>query len=273
MFRHMPSFNPGAAPGVNGHRSPSRTACGTGPDGSHCMPGRASHHLMPAISSVTFHDRTYFARHPVVPGAPHTSLTQLIQGIWETKPEQARAILRKRIHTTEELTPLAWGMVKTAAQRVSQVSALAIGADWHPVSFTSRYEAPPLTRDQAQLAPMALARDLAQLVHREDVLHRSDRSVACVLAGRSGEILAWANNTNRDNRTLHAEVNLLQSWWEHARSPIPADATLYTTLEPCRMCLGMIHQVAPDLPVLHDRSDAVPPVPWPTSCAPFEPRE
>ncbi|HEX4924736.1 MAG TPA: Bd3614 family nucleic acid deaminase, partial [Bdellovibrionales bacterium] len=82
-----------------------------------------------------------------------------------------------------------------------------------------------------------------------------------------------AHNTNHSNRTLHAELNLVQSWWRMHQAPLPAGAEIYTTLEPCRMCSGMIHHAGPETKVWYLEPDDVPPVPWALNVARFTSRE
>jgi tRNA(Arg) A34 adenosine deaminase TadA len=220
-----------------------------------------------AIAAVTLSGRTYYSRYRVVEGAPHSAVTQLVQGIWEAHPAQARAILRKRIHSTAPLRPLDWGMVKTAAQRISVVTAIDIQAAWEPVAFQPSYLPPMLEPAQLEQDPMALARGLSSRARREADLYRSDRPVGCVLVSADGRILHWAENRNRANRTLHAEVNLVQSWWSSTGRSFPAGAKIITTLEPCRMCQGMIFTICPDIEVLYGDADGVPEVTWPIKCA------
>lgn len=211
------------------------------------------------VSAVTWRERTFYARLAQVPGAPHSSLTQLVQGVWEAEPAQARAILRRRILTTDALSPMNWGMVKTAAQRVSVVAAVAPAEGWRLVSFVNEYRIVEVSGE-----PMEAARGLAGAARREGELYRRDRPVGCVLQGPDGALLGGAANTNRDNRTCHAEVNLLQG----LSGAVPAGSTLFTTLEPCRMCQGMILAVAPDLRVRYLEADGVPEVPWTLDCRP-----
>lgn len=215
---------------------------------------------MEGLSTVTWNARTFYARSALAAGQPSSSVTRLIQGIWETETAQARAILRKRIHTTEQLTPMNWGMVKTAAQRISVVPAVEPHDDWQPVAFDNPFRIMEVSGDA-----MTAARALAGNARRDGELFRRDRPVGCVLVAAGGELLGGAFNTNRDNRTLHAEVNLLQA----LGCLVPAGATLYTTLEPCRMCQGMIVSCAPGLKVRYAESDAVPEVPWTLDCRPY----
>ncbi len=79
-------------------------------------------------------------------------------------------------------------------------------------------------------------------------LHNVDsvdgKYVAALMVSRTGKILAYGLNTNKENKTLHAEVNMLQSYYKFTKatntSGIPPGARIYTTLQPCKMCAGMI---------------------------------
>src|SRR5262249_15459123 len=57
-------------------------------------------------------------------------------------------------------------------------------------------------------------------------------------------ILAWGITTTKVNKTLHAEVNMLQSYYKYnkatAAAGLPAGCRIYTTLQCCKMCAGMI---------------------------------
>ena len=73
--------------------------------------------------------------------------------------------------------------------------------------------------------------------------------VAALLVARDGRILSWGLNTNKANMTHHAEVNMLQAYFARQRalgdySGVPAHARIYTTLQCCKMCAGMIHHCA-----------------------------
>ena len=59
--------------------------------------------------------------------------------------------------------------------------------------------------------------------------------IAAVLAAPTGQIYGWEVNQRMRNTTYHAETNLVQE----LGGPIPEDATLYSTLEPCHQCAGL----------------------------------
>jgi tRNA(Arg) A34 adenosine deaminase TadA len=73
--------------------------------------------------------------------------------------------------------------------------------------------------------------------------------VAALLVARDGRILSWGLNTNKANSTHHAEVNMLQAYYARqqalgAYGGLPAHARVYTTLQCCRMCAGMLRHCA-----------------------------
>ncbi|MEQ1876274.1 MAG: Bd3614 family nucleic acid deaminase [Bdellovibrionia bacterium] len=221
----------------------------------------------PHLSFIEFRGDTYYSLYTRARFEPHSSLTQLIQGIWEREPEIARLILRGRIQTTEEIAPMNWGMLRTGARRCSRTEFREPGENWIRVSFENTYRVPTFAEStwlrEAQpdwlrsLSPMSLALELARYSHRETKAYLCDRAIGCVLVGaleyqdgrgsdeHAPEILAVAHNTNRSNRCLHAEVNLLQSWWK-THGTHPPRGTLHSTLEPCRMCYGMLEECAPE---------------------------
>lgn len=64
--------------------------------------------------------------------------------------------------------------------------------------------------------------------------------VGAALAVGSKELARGHNNRNQlKNRILHGEMDCLKNL---ALAPLPRNATLYTTLNPCAMCAGAILQ-------------------------------
>ena len=82
---------------------------------------------------------------------------------------------------------------------------------------------------------------MATRVPRGAVLHDHDRAIAAMLIDGNGELLSYGVNSNSRNKTLHAEVNLVQRWFRESGKKIPSGAVLYSTHKPCKMCAGMIY--------------------------------
>ena len=91
-------------------------------------------------------------------------------------------------------------------------------------------------------------------------------NIGSVLRGPQDQILAWGINTGSGSRnsTLHGEVNLLLNYREHsiAGAEIGAGVSVanekpivYSTLEPCHMCAGVIAAGGNDLQCYYSQSD------------------
>ena len=71
-------------------------------------------------------------------------------------------------------------------------------------------------------------------------------NIGGVLVNGQGELVNWARNTTVlcDDKTQHAEVRMLQAQLQSEDDPdqnrYVSDHTVYTTLEPCMMCSGMM---------------------------------
>jgi len=210
----------------------------------------------------------YFAHHREGDPAPTSAVVKLVQGIYELVPDRAHRILRRRIFSTAEPTPMCTGTVKVAARRLTApVRATARGLHVD-VRFVDVTEASSGALRPARGAPsfaagppelpgppprshadfMRLALRLASEVRRDEAnLYRSPRPVASLLVSSGGDILATATNTNGWNRTLHAEVNLVQGHYARSGAGLPPGARIYTTRKPCKMCAGLIWCGASDL--------------------------
>ena len=228
--------------------------------------------------------------------SPFTALTSLIQGIYQTHPQEAHTIIRNRIYTNQnQATALSYGMVKVAAKRITY------GA---PSPTQPQTQPPPFTRviHSEWKSPFQLEAHFEGLLHREfsflnpqaqvvdehlsdqkwmeftnalltpslsasslripswgsapqTPAYTQDRSIAALLVGPHPEhgrevILGVGFNTQSLNRTLHAEVNLVQNYHQRTGTGLPAYSKIFTTLKPCRMCAGMIWESAQDLQTL-----------------------
>ena len=89
--------------------------------------------------------------------------------------------------------------------------------------------------------------------NRNNPLRAADQqgqNIASVLVDAAYNIVAWGLNTNTGNSTLHGEVNLVRAFQISAHgAQLPAGGRLFTTLEPCAMCSGMIMHTSGDGPL------------------------
>lgn len=78
--------------------------------------------------------------------------------------------------------------------------------------------------------------------------------VGALLVSDAGQILACGLNTSYVGFTLHAEVNMLQSYIAKNGAP-PNNCRIYTTLKPCEMCAGMIAHFCNNAVVYYSQND------------------
>lgn len=199
----------------------------------------------------------YAAYFPHGTAAPSSAVVKLVQGLFDRHVDHTFFILRNRIFTTALVTAMCQGMVKIVAKRLQGgVSAVnhnhavtlekvIVGDEgvFAPIGLLSAENQMPLEKIKALEQPSKLAwiQKIAGLNARGEVLHDYDRDIACLLVDKAGEILSFGLNSNSKNKTLHAEVNMVQRYFRDTGVKIPVGAKLYTTRKPCKMCAAMIH--------------------------------
>lgn len=178
--------------------------------------------------------------------AGRSPVLDLVQALWELDPRVAHIALRRRIRTTDPVTPADRAICDVAAKRVCHVDGAPgktlTSADLGAYAARARERAAGAAISVEALGlPPDPAAWIASLVPAGDdlPLARRDRPVVAVLAGPDGRILYAARNAGGANRTLHAELCLVQG-----HGALPAGATVYTSLQPCRMCAAILVDAA-----------------------------
>ena len=71
---------------------------------------------------------------------------------------------------------------------------------------------------------------------------RRGHNIGSVLVDPAGGIVFWARNCNAitDNGSQHGEVRLIRNYLNNAATSYLKGYTVYTSLEPCAMCSGMM---------------------------------
>ncbi len=223
------------------------------------------------IAFVEHKDVVYYARFPKDVTAPSSAVVKLLQGLFDQYIDHSFFILRQRIYTTAQLSEMCRGMIKVVAKRATET----IQPTDHSLDLKVRFQEVGSAHEvlinvthlneenKAELKDVAdwvrkqnpadelqylkIAQGLSGRVPRGDVLHDYDRSIAAILVDKDGQVLSYGLNSNSKNKTLHAEVNLLQRLYKNGGRRIPAGAVLYSTHKPCKMCAGMIHDWCDDL--------------------------
>ncbi|MEO7164041.1 MAG: Bd3614 family nucleic acid deaminase [Bdellovibrionia bacterium] len=207
-----------------------------------------------------------------------SAIVQLIQGIYDTHPDQAHTILRNRIYTNAALTEMCHGMIRVAAKRVTgelhptnhgiSPSTEYLGKETLEIperrlsaqqEFPQQFDGFQTFIEKLSSSPASPTQDsheqfmraaikLRDLIPRhEGPRYLSQRPIAALLVSETHQVLAWGTNSNSKNKTLHAEINLVQSFQSKMGGKLPRGSRIYTTLKPCKMCAGMIWTAAEDI--------------------------
>ena len=184
---------------------------------------------------------------------PVTAVTQLIQYLFDRYIDHSFFILRNRIFTTENLTDVCRAMVKLTAKRITggiepRNHDLENSQTWIQVcgSLDGILESQHQQIDflsTGNLRKESAKNKLQEIIAGLDsgpVLHDFNRKIAAILCDSDGNILETSKNNNSKNKTLHAEVLLVQRYFQRHGRCIPENAVIYTSLKPCRMCAEMI---------------------------------
>ncbi len=148
------------------------------------------------------------------------TLMDLIEGIYDQFPSQARLLLRKRILLNQAPSLFDRALIQVCAKRFEVVETFPHTDEMivHPVQSPPRDESDPV-------------RGLP---------------IQAWLLDSNLKPIARAKNTHAKIKTRHAELNLL---WEMRTKgkKIPAHSVLLSSLKPCAMCSALIWEMAEDL--------------------------
>lgn len=200
------------------------------------------------LAFVEHQGKVYYSYHLLSTEAPSSAVVKLLQGLFEYFVDHSFFILRNRIYTTGSISEMCLGMVKVVAKRISDNvlpmnTSLELNFEFIEIDFQNevftKISKPIFSTDSSWIEK---SWQYAELNPQGDVLHDNDRKIAALLVDKSGDILAAGLNSNSKNKTLHAEVNLVQTYFQRTGQKIPEGAKIYSTHKPCKMCAGMIYQ-------------------------------
>jgi len=85
---------------------------------------------------------------------------------------------------------------------------------------------------------------------------KSGYNIGCLLVDPTCKIIAWGLNEVKTNKSFHAETAMIQSYLErHGVENLPANCTMYTSLESCHMCAGFGAHASNGLRVVYGQKD------------------
>ena len=200
----------------------------------------------------------YFSHKNEALGPASSPAVNLIQGLFQKYPESARRILRNRIFLTYPPGEMCVGMIKVVGKRYAFVSEndLVFAETFLNATKIEYYHNNSGSFDGGESIAVLgencrtdedyirLTWELAKKSSKNGQTHQHDRSVGAILVSSENKILCASWNTNSENKTLHAEVNLIQSYCSGTGNKILAGTRIFTSLKPCIMCAGMIWDTA-----------------------------
>lgn len=220
------------------------------------------------VAFVEHKEVLYFARYPRNQVGPSSAVVRLLQGLFEQFIDHSFFILRNRIFTTASLSEMDKGMIKVVAKRATgdipmvtdpsivlpecvEITRANIlneqehlnAANKQALAKVASVLPKPPTSPQNYLQA---ATTLADKVPRGEILHDYDRGIAAFMLNENGELLSYGVNSNSKNKTLHAEVNMVQRYFRETGNKIPKGTQIFSTHKPCKMCAGMIYDWCQD---------------------------
>jgi tRNA(adenine34) deaminase len=134
---------------------------------------------------------------------------------------------------------------------VSTVLAISISACQSSTSLHATSEACKTSATRPVITPVQEERDniymlLAYSVVLKDWQQKGAKqrghNIGSILVDQNGKVVFWARNSNMvtGNGTQHGEVRLMIGYLDKVKSYSLKGYTIYTSLEPCAMCSGMM---------------------------------
>jgi tRNA(adenine34) deaminase len=132
------------------------------------------------------------------------------------------------------------GSVRASDSGISPPVASARSGPRAPCTPAPHYAPSPVEREHDEIYSL-LAYSVA-LADWQDGPRQRGYNVAAVLVGPTDEPVCWARNATNalQDETRHAEVILITTYLREAHVRNLNGYSLYSTLEPCAMCAGMI---------------------------------
>ncbi|KAB8028115.1 Bd3614 family nucleic acid deaminase [Fluviispira multicolorata] len=211
---------------------------------------------------IIYNETIYYAKYSLFPKKPHSAITVLIQGIYNQYPDTSLKILRNKIYTNYCPTEMCRGMLKVAAKRMSFLKVIhnqniliqypKIEVNYNNLGQSLEKEIIDIhthftLHNKNNIDFMKISDCLSKQIKIENEKYESSRQVASILVDANGNIISVGLNENSRNKTMHAEVNMIQKYYSVFNKPLPKGSSIFTTLKPCKMCAGMIWNCAENI--------------------------
>lgn len=211
------------------------------------------------IAWVTHKEQIYFA--VTEPSKVNSAVVKLIQHIFDQHIDHSFFILRGRIFSNVILSETSLGMVRIAAKRVQgkiqpkdhgikyAMSLESVGSDNEFYLNSRHVESLNASVNKTFESTGDIKKslqDLELLIDRGEILHDHNRPIGVIATDENLNLLGWSANSNSKNKTLHAEVRLVQEFLQVQKKTLPRGTQIFVSLKPCRMCAAMIAEACED---------------------------
>lgn len=212
------------------------------------------------VAAVFFDDQAPYIAYERKNREPHSAVTRLIQIL--TAGRRGSTMGGKTIYTTlAQPTDMDYGMADLFGMRIiNWEDNVATPAQARADRLTNAYQPPTFQGADVKCGAgvnLSLQNDTYKKIHRLYLMaafavvsgklsalsskSTEGHSIGAILVHKDGSIAAWSTSTNLKNKSQHAEVNLIQSYFaRYGVKQLPEGAHIYSTLKPCIMCAGMI---------------------------------
>ncbi|PWU22075.1 MAG: hypothetical protein C5B49_01590 [Bdellovibrio sp.] len=215
---------------------------------------------------VTYRGTIYFAGCPTDRplNSPSSATVKLLQGIFDRFQDQSFFILRQRLFLNHQPSAMDLGMIRLVAKRWTNIGFSKENNEMNePQDITSWQEFGkrdelfvesklPRIRFTSSVDHIGSLEEASQaLVELESQIpsaparHQQARRIAAILTDHKGQVLSRSVQRAWLNKTLHAEVELMQNYFRQHGTGLPPHSTIYVSEQPCRMCAAMIEQMKP----------------------------
>jgi tRNA(Arg) A34 adenosine deaminase TadA len=175
---------------------------------------------------------------------------KLLQGLFDQHRDLSFFILRKRIFTNYQLPERdrtagvepPWAEFLDRGVRVGDEGSLLAAIDVPQVQTCLTLNSFALNSSQSNKDLLSALSELeAQIPRGQDPLHDQPRKIAAILYDKvSGRILSSGVHRGWLNKTLHAEVNVIQMVARAEKDFDFSKCALAVSVKPCRMCAGLL---------------------------------
>lgn len=199
-------------------------------------------------------EKLYYARCRKPAPAPTSAAIKLLQGIFDLHRDHSFFILRARIGLSYLPERQDLGMIKLLAKRYETAlipDDLAHGTEigtpedpYYPTTSRRYFIAHEPGRQIN--APAETLKSYEEQIPLGAIPHDSPRRIAAFALDGEGRLLRATAHSGVVNKSLHAEVCLIQDLHRGGLARFPADGTIVVSMKPCRMCAAMIADFLPE---------------------------